>query len=155
MNSFPLTGLLCPLFFVAFVVLAIVAIIRLASKSGSSGSGGFGRPPVDVPTQLEQDGFWMISCPADPGSIIYYHYWTGGTRYSGQVPFKPEADGRQFVYTGRRPDQVSITRIVTVDDDSLIPPVMAAGSMWDPPDIPSVSSTPPSAPSPSSFPSAY
>jgi hypothetical protein len=98
----------------------------------------------------------MLSCPADPGSIVYYHYWSGGARYSGQVPFKPDADGRQFVYTGRRPDQVAVARIVEVDDDdltaSMIPPVIAAGSAWEPPDI---SSAPTPPPAPPSFPSAY
>jgi hypothetical protein len=88
--------------------------------------------------------------------MIYYHYWAAGTRYSGQVPFKPEADGRQFVYTGRRPDQVSVVRIVEVDDDdglsgsTIIPPMIAGGPVWDLPD----SSSGPSSP-PSSFPSAY
>src|SRR5262249_28567567 len=127
-----------------------VALIRLARRSRSVGSGGTGPPLVNVATQMDQDGFWMVSCPADPGSIIYYHYWSGGARYSGQVPFKPGPDGRQFVYTGRRPDQVSVARIVEVDDDdltgSLIPPIVAAGSTWDPSDTPSP---------PPSFPSAY
>src|SRR6478735_735460 len=126
MITLPLAAMLFPFFFFAFFVFVIIMIIRAVAKS-ASGSGGSGRPPLNVPTQLGQDGFWMVSCPADPGSIIYYHYWSGGARYSGQVPFKPEADGRQFVYTGRRPDQVSIARIVTVNDDPLIPPVMAVG----------------------------
>ncbi|HSU55660.1 MAG TPA: hypothetical protein VLT36_16510 [Candidatus Dormibacteraeota bacterium] len=158
MSAFLLTGLLCPLLLVALFVMAIVATIRFLSRS-ASGSSGLSTtvPRVKVPTQIEQDGFWLLSCPADPGSIIYYHYWSGGARYSGQVPFNPGADGRQFVYTGRGPEQVSVARIVQVDDDdltsSLIPPAIAAASMWDPPDTFSAPSPPP--PYPSSFPSAY
>jgi hypothetical protein len=152
MSAFP-SGLLCPLLFIGIFIFAIIAIVRLGRKSASGGLGGSGRPAVNVPTELDQDGFWMVSCPANPGSIIHYHYWSGGVRYSGQVPFKPGGDGRQFVYTGRRPEQVSVTRVVEVDDDdltgSVIPPIIAAGSTWDPPNPPS----PP--PSPSSFPSAY
>jgi hypothetical protein len=151
--TFSFAGLLCPLFFIGFFVVVIATIIRALAKS-APGSGGAGRTSLNVPTQLEQDGFWMLSCPADPGSIIYYHYWSGGERYSGRAPFKPEADGRQFVYTGRRPEQVSVTRIVTVDD-SLSTPVIAADSMWDPPDPPSVPSAPSPSEPPSSFPSAY
>jgi hypothetical protein len=158
MSTFAMLGLLCPFFFIGLVVLAIYAIIRLARNWRSSPAGAPGPPPLNVPTQLDQDGFWMLSCPADPGSIIYYHYWSGGARYSAQVPFKPDADGRQFVYTGRRPEQVSVTRIVEVDDDdptaSIIPPVISAGSVWEPPDI-DISSAPTPPPTPPSFPSAY
>jgi hypothetical protein len=146
----PFAGFLCPLFFIGIFVVAIIMTIRLARarKGAPGGSGVSAPPPVNVPTQLAQDGFWITSCPADPGSIIYYHYWTAGARYSGQVPFKPEADGRQFVYTGRGPDQVSISRI------ALIPPIIIAGSTWDPSDSSSAPSSPPASSS-SSFPSAY
>src|SRR5262249_12656417 len=157
MSTFAMVGLLCPFIFIGLFVIAIFATIRWARRISSSAEPS-GPPPVNVPTQLHQDGFWMLSCAADPGSIIYYHYWSGGARYSGQVPFKPGADGRQFVYTGRRPDQVAVTRIVEVDDDdltgSMIPPVIAAGSVWEPPDI-DISSAPTPPPAPSSFPSAY
>jgi len=160
-NAFPLAGLLCPVLFVGFFVLAIIIVVRLIrSRINAPGSSGPPAPPlVNVPTQPDQDGFWIVSCPAAPGSIISYDYWSGGSRYSGQVPFKPEADGRQFVYTGRRPEQVSVLRIVAVDDEdglpgALIPPTIVAGSIWDPSDSFSApSSSPPS--SSSSFPSAY
>jgi len=155
-----IAGFLCPLFFIGFIVVAIILTIRRA-RAARSAPGGSSLPSA-VPTELAQDGFWIVSCPADPGSIIYYHYWSAGARYSGRIPFQPAADRRQFVYTGRRPDQVSIVRIVSVavdDDDgltdtTLIPPIIAAGATWDPSD----DSSAPSAPSPSSspsFPSAY
>jgi hypothetical protein len=152
MSAFPLAGLLCPLLVIGIFVIAIIATIRWVRRM-SSPAGAPGLPPVNVPTQLDQDGFWMLSCPADPGSIIYYHYWSGGARYSGQVPFQPDSDGRQYVYTGRRPDQVAVDRIVEVDDDdltgSMIPPIIAAGAVQEPPDTFSDPSPPPS------FPSAY
>jgi len=145
MRYFSQAGWLCPLFFVVFFIVVIITIIRAVVKSASRGSK---RPRLVVPTQLGQDGFWIVSCAADPGSLIYYDFWSGGARYSGQVPFKPEPDGRQFVYTGRQPDQASVSRIVNVGDDLVIPPVIVVGSTWDPPDTPS-------APSPPFFPSAY
>src|SRR5262245_27293911 len=98
MNSNPLTplaGFLCPLLFIGFFVVAIILMIRLV-RSGKSRPGGpvvTSPPSVNVPTQLAEDGFWIISCPADTGSMIYYYYWFTGTRHSGQVPFKPETDG--------------------------------------------------------------
>jgi hypothetical protein len=156
----PLTGLLCPLLFIGFVVAVIILILRMlrAAKNRSDGSGVSPPPLADVPTQAGEDGFWINSCPAGPGSIVCYHYWSGGTRYSGRVPFKPGADGRQFVYTGRRPEQVSIVRIVEVDDDddlssTLIPPIIAAGLTSQPFDDISPPSPPPS--SSPSFPTAY
>ncbi len=158
-----LFGLLCPLLFIGFAVVAIIVAVRSVRAAKSARiAAGVVAPPVNVPTDPGEDGFWIVSCPADPGSMIYYHYWSAGTRYSGQVPFKPAPDGRQFVYTGRRPEQVSIVRIVQVDDDddgltgaTLIPPIMVAGSIWDPSDSSSAPGSPPPSSSSSSFPSAY
>jgi len=91
-------------------------------------------------------------------AVIYYHYSSGGARHSGQIPYQPGKDGRQFVYTGRKPDQVSIARIVEQADDTtsdIIPPIVAGTTgMWAPSlsDEPEPPSAPPAA---SSFPSAY
>jgi hypothetical protein len=79
-------------------------------------------------------------------------------KHSGQVPFQPGNDGRQFVYTGVRPEQVSIVRIVEPSDDiqpDITPPILGAaavifGSSSD--DQLDTSSAPASPPQ---FPSAY
>ena len=151
-------GVLCPLFGFVIVVAILVSIVRAAARAGAGGGGGIQPSLPNVVTQLGQDGFWIVSCPAEPGSIVHYHFWTGGVKRSGQVPFQPGADGRQFVYTGARPEQVSIVRILQVSEDvqpDIIPPILgAAATIWasSSDDRPDVSSAPPSPPS---FPSAY
>jgi hypothetical protein len=90
--------------------------------------------------------------------MIHYHFWSAGVKHSGQVPFQPGNDGRQFVYTGARPEQVTIARIVEPADDiqpDIAPPIFGAaaaifGSSSD--DQPDTSSAPPPPPQ---FPSAY
>jgi hypothetical protein len=147
-------GLLVIGFFIAIILL----IVRLATRAGS----GPARPPVfsrpNVLIEPADDGFWIVSCPANPDALLHYHYWFNGVRYTGQVPYQPGRDGRQFVYTGNRPEQTAVVRILDASDDdssSLLPPIIAAESAFmnssaaEPPDSPS----PPS--SSSSFPSAY
>jgi hypothetical protein len=151
-------GMLCPLFILAIVVAIIVTVVRAAARAGAGGGGGIQASLPNVVTQLGQDGFWIVSCPAEPGSMVHYHFWTGGVKRSGQAPYQPGADGRQFVYTGARPEQVSIARIVQLSEDmqpDIIPPILgAAATIWasssdDQPDTPSAP------PSPPSFPPAY
>jgi hypothetical protein len=164
MNDFPFNpmnspfGLLCPLIGFAIVVIIIVTIVRAVGRA-ASGAGGGNQPSLpNVITQLGADGFWIVSCPAEPASLIHYYFWAGGVRHSGRVPFQPGADGRQFVYTGARPEQVSIVGIVEPSDDiqpDIVPPIIgAAATIWgsSSDDQPSMPSAPPDS---SSFPSAY
>ena len=146
---------LIPIFFIIFIVFVLILIVRgLAGAFSNASGGGLASNPA-VTTQLAEDGFWLTSCPADPLAVIHYQYWVAGVRRSGRIPFQPDAQGRQFVYTGDRPEQVSILRIVEQSDDltpSILPPLIAAEtSLWD------SSSSSPSTPSSSSsgFPSAY
>jgi sugar/nucleoside kinase (ribokinase family) len=155
---YALPGLLCPLIGFALVVVIIVIIVRAIARAGSGAAGGIQPSLSNVVTQLGDDGFWIVSCPADPASMIHYHFWSGGVKHSGQVPFQPGTDGRQFVYTGARPEQVTIVRIVEPADDlqpGIAPPIFGAaaaifGSSSD--DQPDTSSAPPPPPQ---FPSAY
>ena len=155
---YALPGLLCPLFGFALVVVIIVIIVRAIARAGSGAAGGIQPSLPNVVTQLGDDGFWIASCPADPASMIHYHFWSGGVKHSGQVPFQPGNDGRQFVYTGARPEQVTIVRIVEPADDiqpDIAPPLLgAAAALWSASsdDQPDTSSAPPSPPQ---FPSAY
>ena len=120
MYSIPvvLIGLLCPIGILAFFVFVVIKIVQAIQAHNP------GVPPVaesrsdNVTTQLAADGFWIISCPAAPMSTIYYYYWSAGARHAANIPYQPGADGRQFVYTGVRPEQVSISRIVEPDDDT-------------------------------------
>ena len=156
MNVVP--SLLCLLFGCAIVVAIIITIIRAAARAGSGTAGVIQPPPPNVVTQLGADGFWIVSCPAEPASIIHYHFWAAGVKRSGQVPFQPGNDGRQFVYTGVRPEQVSIHRIVEPADDIRpddAPPILGAAAALFASSLdnqPDASSAPPPPPQ---FPSAY
>jgi len=147
---------LFPLFVLAFIVIVVVAIIRAVVRAGNTGAG-LGAPAMAVGAQLGPDGFWISSCPFSPGSIIHYHYWSNGLRRAGNVPFQPGADGRQFVYTGERPEQVAIVRVDELNDDGgviVVPPIIdTGGSFWG--SSMSSNDSGGSAPSSSSFPSAY
>src|SRR5258706_11495798 len=103
------TALLCPLLVLAFILTIIVLIVRAVGKSASRAANS-PVPPVNPTTRLAEDGFWLSSF--EPSAIVYYHYWSGGTRHAGQIAFQPGNDGRQFVYTGVRPDRVEIVRAV-------------------------------------------
>ncbi|MCX6929786.1 MAG: hypothetical protein NT154_42215 [Verrucomicrobia bacterium] len=153
-----LIGLLCPLIVVGIVITIIVLIVRAMIRAGSGAGGGIPPSLPNVITELGADGFWIVSCPAELGSMIHYHFWAGGMKHAGRVPFQPGGDGRQFVYTGARPEQVSIVSIVQPGDDfqpDLMPPVIGASAVifGSSSDDQSFSSS--AASSPPSFPSAY
>jgi len=118
-----ITALLCPLFALAFIVLVIVMIVRTLGRAVSNVSGG-GARPLNVITQLGADGFWLSSF--EPGSTIYYEYWSAGARNQGQILFQPGSDGRQFIYTGIRPDRVAVVRVESPSGDivSSTPPII-------------------------------
>lgn len=157
----------------AVLVLAFLGVIFFGLiRAVFSGPALRAPPPPATPVmggigiQLGPDGFWIFSVPHDPGSLIHYHYWTGGVRHGGRVPYQPGADGRQFIYTGNRPDQAAIVQVDEVDDGGtlFVPPVIVVdggGAMdvpppsFTPPFPPPPVFDPPSPPAPPSFPSAY
>ena len=147
---------LVPLMVLAFFVVVIVLIVRAASGLGRP-SGGFASPLGGIGVQMGNDGFWIFSCPYDPGSILHYHYWANGVRRGGRVPYQPGADGRQFIYTGERPDRAAIVQVDELDDSGVIivpPPIIqTGGGFWG--SSSGMDNSAPSAPPPSSFPSAY
>jgi hypothetical protein len=168
---FSLTALLCPLLVLAMIAAIIVVLVRSLGRNVSRAAGGAGgtQSPLNVVTQLAQDGFWLSSF--EPGSVVYYNYWAGGAKHPGQAVFQPGQDGRQFVYTGIRPESVEILRVagpgggispgqaVYVEDDSpgiggAIIGAVAADAVMDA--LGSAQSEPPAPPpSPPQFPAAY
>lgn len=150
------------LFALAIVVFLIVVLIRAVSRSSSSSPGGFASPVNGIGTQVGVDGFWIFSCPCDPGSILHYHFWANGVRRAGRVPYQPGADGRQFIYTGERPERVAIVQVDELDTNGIVivpPPIIEVGGpFWGSAPGPVYSgpmdSGPPAPPS-SGFPSAY
>jgi hypothetical protein len=101
--------------------------------------------------------------------VIYYQYWADDVKREGQIVFRPGNDGRQFVYTGRQPNNVEIVRVVDqsggvvtgpvyYDDDSpdLVPPIIGAAAAQAVADaLANVQPDPPTPPPPPQFPSAY
>jgi hypothetical protein len=155
---FSIFGLFCPFVAIVFIVTIVLLIIRAAVDSGSSGVTIGRRTRAKVLTELAEDGFWIVSCPANPNAMLQYHYWAGGVRRMGQVPFQPDPNGRQFIYTGVRPEQATIVRILEDDEDmssALVPPLIATQTTFlgtsanDDQDTPGPTASPPS------FPSAY
>jgi hypothetical protein len=151
---------LVPLFAVAVIVLVIIVLIRALAGAGNSNVGA-GVPSLGVGTQLGDDGFWIHSCPFDPGSTLHYRYWSNGLQRAGRVPFQPGADGRQFVYTGERPERALIVQVDALSDAAglvsppiiLTPPIIdAEGPFWG---SSSDSGGSGLSPSSSGFPSAY
>jgi hypothetical protein len=155
---FSIAGLLCPFIVLALIVAVVILIIRAAVQSGS-GTSAVRRPSrLNVLTEMADDGFWIVSCGANPNAMLHYHYWAGGVRRVGQVPFQPDPSGRQFVYTGVRPEQAAIVNILEDPDDvsaSMLPPVIGAGSAFLGAAGDDTQDTPSPPPSPPSFPSAY
>ena len=121
---FSLTALLCPLFALAFIVAIIVMLVRTLGRTVSNAGGASGSGRLNVITQLGADGFWLSSF--ELGSTIYYQYWSAGARHDGQILFQPGSDGRQFIYTGLRPDQVAVVRVESPSGDvvSNVPPMI-------------------------------
>jgi hypothetical protein len=158
--SISLVGLLCPLLFLAFLAFVVVMIIRGIAGAGRSSPEA--PPPGVVPTNVltlpAQDGFWIEPSGVVPGSVLYFDYWSGGVRRSGQTAYQPDPSGRQFVYTGVTPEQAIITGIVLaslIDDAGLIPPVMGAGAGYGSGTFIDLQDATPSPAANSGFPSAY
>jgi hypothetical protein len=83
--------------------------------------------------------------------------------------FQPGSDGRQFIYTGIRPDQVAIVRVenssgavvsnvppmIQDDGPDIVTPILGAVAAEAAFDAISSAAQPPEPPSPPQFPSAY
>ena len=156
MLVFPLFALF-GLFILVILGLIIAGLIRAATR-GSTSNGGYAPLLGGIGTQMGTDGFWIFSCPYDPGSILHYHFWSNGLRRGGKVPYQPGSDGRQFIYTGERPERVAIVQVDEVNDDGIIivpPPIIEVGGpFWGSSSSGPMDNSPPSPPS-SGFPSAY
>lgn len=118
----------------AVFVIALVLVVRvLLAPRAVGGRPDFFRPRAS--TWITDDGFWVGGNGCPPASVIHYHYWSGGVRNLGSIPFQPGPDGRQFVYTGLRPDQVAIASVVPPGDAPDMPPAFLDGSQASPPPL--------------------
>ena len=153
--------LLCPLMVLVVMGTVLFLIVRAIARSPKGATVASMPAQSGIPTQMAADGFWILSAALPATAVIHYYYWSGGARHAGRVAYQPGPDGRQFVYTGLRPDQVAIHRVVQDSDsgasDFIIPGIVAADVLYDAAlssDAPSPPE-PPQPPAPPAFPSAY
>ena len=124
--------------FVIGFILVFVFIVRAITRTVLGFSSGMTSTIRNVPTQMAPDGFWILSCPCQPSSIIHYSYWVAGVMNSGRIVYQPDAAGRQFIYTGGSPQEVAIVRIESPIDDTfttmappiIVPPIIES-SVWE------------------------
>jgi formylglycine-generating enzyme required for sulfatase activity len=146
-GSFSFAALLCPLLGFGMAILVVVIVIRSLVRSAANRAGvsAGARPPraltsygpLQVRTELGDDGFWLLADATMSGFIIHYLMQTAGQERAGQILCQPGADGRQFVYTGARPDQVVIIKAEATEDGGDAPPVISrdADSDFDAADL--------------------
>src|SRR5262245_57952140 len=114
--------------FVGFGLLLIVLVKLISSLvHPRSNSRRPERPPDNLTTSTADDGFWVISDQVSPSTMLKYFYWVQGVQRMGQVPFEPGPDGRQFIYTGDKPDSLSV-----VLADTALPLGLAEGDNLPP-----------------------
>jgi hypothetical protein len=143
-------ALLCPILAFGLVLIVLVKIVGALQRSNAR-NRFTGQPTPNLTTSMADDGFWISGDQVDPSGIIHYVYWSGAVQRAGQVPFQPGADGRQFIYTGARPDRVTVALADAADAGAELLERSRRMSS-DPPVLESPDPTP--APS-SGFPSAY
>ena len=117
--SFKWSGLLCLLIPIGFVI----AIIRLATRGSANSSDAGIRAIADTvrnrPTHLPppmnlhpgvrmvDNGFWIQS-DWPVGTPVVLSYLVNGVMERHSVVYQPSSQG-QFIFTGQRPDQVTIS----------------------------------------------
>jgi len=62
---------------------------------------------LSAPTIVD-DGFWFSADADAIGQQLLYSYWLHGQLLQGKVVFQPDPEGRQFVYTGARPERITL-----------------------------------------------
>lgn len=142
----------------ALIGLFVVIIFKAVK------SGGIGAQPGDMATtnygpvraRVVDDGFWIESSSLPVGSIVQCRYQAGGRSEQKDVVFQGGGQG-QFVFTGSRPENVSIVVQPSggsTDDSDFGRTAGMASSMFPPP-IPNPPPIPSRRPSARRNPPAY
>lgn len=149
-----LLGLLCPLSAMVFVIGLIVAVVRKLRGSTpvqrNDTFAGMAAPATDawipartlspdsIGTEIRDDGFRMLLTGVAVGELIRYTTHVGGRLLTETVPYEPGTNG-QFIYTGVRPDSVSVLGVAAGSEHELPgqttiremgPGGMASASTW-------------------------
>jgi hypothetical protein len=141
-----LSGLLCLLVPVgiAFVVFRMVVRGRQASPPSLTPI----RPARAAPTvRIVDDGFWIRS-DWPPGSALSLKYLIGGMPMSQHITYQPGPEGH-YVFTGQRPDSVTVTAETAepAAETPPLPPVLPSDTWSDTPRATPVFHDPPRRPS--------
>jgi len=99
---------------IAFGVLALTFLRRLRPLQPQSivpaaPVDSFMVNPQPQSMRLAHDGFWLNTVDYMMGSTIFYHYLVSNRRVDGSVVV--DSDNEQFVYTGNKPDGISIDAV--------------------------------------------
>ncbi len=133
-------------FFVLLVVPAIAIVVFLVSRVKRRPTFANPTPtPNRSPSLITRrhshlaapdtanDGFWFASDPSRAGETFLYTYWLHGQLHQGQVIYQPGNDGRQFIYTGERPDRVTLQEAIDDPPDPAPPSFTPDFRRADPP----------------------
>lgn len=99
--------------FMVFAFMVFRAIARAFSGNGGSGVGsGFAAASrlsgAPLRVRLGEDGFWIVGDGITAGALIACSYMVNGNSEKKTVRYEPGPDG-QFVFTGSRPTNVSVS----------------------------------------------
>lgn len=126
--GFPCCGFSC-IGLVAALIAAIVLLLKRqpANKRRDRGNrepqaesrGGILSRGTPLSSELADDGFWLLLGSTVPGSIVHYRYTVAGQTFHNTAT--AEAGERQFIYTGQRPDDVTILDASPPGDEPRLP----------------------------------
>jgi formylglycine-generating enzyme required for sulfatase activity len=125
------------LFGIAIVAFLIRRVTGPAARTGStpfSANRGPHAGSLSSPQPVD-DGFWFTSDASSEGARFLYSYWLNRQLHQGHVIYQPGIDGQQFVFTGARPDRITLQ--AAPDDNQPTSPMI----LPDRPSEPDVSPT--------------
>lgn len=98
----------------------------LRARTASRSRSDLPNRGLSAPTIVD-DGFWFSADADSVGHQLLYSYWLHGQLLQGRVVFQPDAEGRQFVYTGERPERITLQADTEGPDPDLPPPFLSSG----------------------------
>ena len=98
--------------------VAVVIFFGVLITLFRGGSGSVLDRTRGIATETGEDGFWVISHGSAQNGFVKYLYWSGGIKHTGDVRIQTVPGGRQFVYTGVRPERVEIVACIGDGDES-------------------------------------
>lgn len=93
---------------VTFLLSRLKSGVSVSHRSGFSSGTSTGRRTPLAPPSPTDDGFWFTSDNSRVGETFLYSYWLHDQLRQGRVVYQPDAEGRQFVFTGSRPARITL-----------------------------------------------